>query len=63
MSIYVLHRFYCIIKQGDSDSEVIICFGTKFQLSVDLMQLLKVRVHANGFSPKFTQRVTILQTV
>ena len=25
-----------IIKQGDSDSEVIICFGTKFKLAVDL---------------------------
>ena len=24
------------IKQGDSDCEIIICFGTKFKLSVDL---------------------------
>ena len=31
-----------IIKQGNSDSEVIICLGTKFKLSVDLIQLLKV---------------------
>ena len=30
-----------IIKQGDSDSEVILCFGTKFKLLVDL-KLLKV---------------------
>ena len=30
-----------IIKQGDSDSEVIICFVTKFKLSVDLIQLMK----------------------
>ena len=30
-----------IIKQGDSGSEFIIYFGTKFKLSVDL-QLLKV---------------------
>ena len=34
--------YICIIKQGDSNSEVIICFGTKFKLSVDLIQLLKV---------------------
>ena len=34
---------YFIIKQGDSDSEVIICFGTKYKLSVDLIQLLKVK--------------------
>ena len=27
------------IKQGDSDSEVIICFGTKFKLSVDLTDI------------------------
>ena len=26
-----------IIEQGDSDSEVVICFGTKFKLSVDLL--------------------------
>ena len=33
-----------IIKQGDCDSDVILCFGTKFKLSVhvDLIQLLKV---------------------
>ena len=31
-----------IIKQGDSDSEVKLCSGTKFKLSVDLIQLLKV---------------------
>ena len=30
-----------MIKQGDADSEVIICFGIKFKLSVDLIQLLK----------------------
>ena len=30
-----------IMKQGDSDSEAIICFGTKFKLSVDLIKLLK----------------------
>ena len=33
------------IRQGDSGSEVIICFGTKFKLSVDLIQLLKVITH------------------
>ena len=27
------------IKQGDSDREVIICFGTKFRLSVDLTDI------------------------
>ena len=32
---------YTIIKQGDSHSEVITWFGTKFKLS-DLIQLLKV---------------------
>ena len=31
-----------MIKQGDSDSEVTICFGTKFKILVDLMQLFKV---------------------
>ena len=35
---------YSIIKQGDSDSEVIICFGTKYKLSVDLIQLLNVKM-------------------
>ena len=30
------------IKQEDSDSEVIICFGTKFKFSIDPIQLLKV---------------------
>ena len=42
---------YGIIKQGDSDSEVIICFGAKFKLSVDLIQLglLKVIV-VSGFT-------------
>ena len=30
-----------IIKQGDSDSEIIICFGIKFKLSVDLIQVYK----------------------
>ena len=34
--------YICIIKQGDSNSEVIMCFGTKFKFSVDLIQLLKV---------------------
>ena len=29
---------YCIIKQGDSDSEVILCFGSKFKSIVDLIQ-------------------------
>ena len=29
-------------KQGDTDSEVIICFGTKCTISVDPIQLLKV---------------------
>ena len=29
-----------IIKQGDSNSDVIICSGTKFKLPVDLRQLL-----------------------
>ena len=33
----------CIIKQGDSDSEVILCFGTKFKVLTDLIQLLKVK--------------------
>ena len=28
--------------QGESESEVILCFGTKFKLSIDLIQLLKV---------------------
>ena len=37
-------KFICIVKlkQGDSGSEAMICFGTKFQLSVDLIQLLKI---------------------
>ena len=36
-------------KQGGSNSEVIICFGTKFKLSVELIQLLKV-VTVLGFT-------------
>ena len=30
------------INQGDSDSVAIICFGTKFKLSVEHIQLLKL---------------------
>ena len=37
------------LKQGDSASEVIICFVTKFNLSVDLIQLLKV-ITVRGFT-------------
>ena len=33
-------QFKDIIKQGDSDSDII-CFGTNVKLSVDLIQLLK----------------------
>ena len=39
----------CIIKQGDSDSEVKICFGTKFKLSIDRIHLLKV-ITVKGFT-------------
>ena len=34
--------YISIIKQGDSNSEAIICFGTKFKLSVDFIQSLCV---------------------
>ena len=36
-----VNTFFSIIKHGESGSEVIICFGTKFKLSVDIIQLLK----------------------
>ena len=39
-----------IIKQGDSCSEVIICFDTKLKLSVGLIQLLKVNITILGFT-------------
>ena len=47
MALYRLEYHKCnkydldIIKQGDSDNEVIVCFDTKFMLSVDLILLLK----------------------
>ena len=33
---YLFFVNYPTAKQGDSDCEVILCFGTKFWLSVDL---------------------------
>ena len=39
--IYLDVRSVSIINQGDSKSELIIHFGTKFELSVDHIQLLK----------------------
>ena len=40
MLLLMIYCLMCIIKQGDSGSEVIICFGTKFKS--DLIQLLKI---------------------
>ena len=42
VSVILLRTKACIIKQGNSDSEVIKYFGTRFKVSVDLIQLLKV---------------------
>ena len=47
-----------IIKQGNSDSEVIICFGTKFKLSVDLIQLLKV-ITVLGFTSRHCHKLFV----
>ena len=44
LKVHLCTQTYVITKQGDSDSEVIICFGTKFKLSVDLIQLLKMHL-------------------
>ena len=47
MALYRLKYHKCnkydmdIIKQGDSDNEVKVCFGIKFKLSVDPILLLK----------------------
>ena len=35
---WVKLEFATMIKQGDSNIEVIMCFGTKFKLSEDLVQ-------------------------
>ena len=45
------------IKQGGSNSEVIICFGTKFKLSADLT----VRESYNGFGIYLTTTCVIVQ--
>ena len=47
-----------IIKQGDSNSEVIIWFVTKSKLSVDLIQLLKV-ITVLGFTLHTSLPLTI----
>ena len=41
-SSFYRSKFVFMIKQGDSDSEVILCFGTYFKLSVELIQLCKL---------------------
>ena len=51
MRLSIEGNILCIIKQGDSDSVVIICFGTKFKLSVDLKQLLRV-ITGLGFTSR-----------
>ena len=50
--------YICIIKQGDSDSEVIIWFDTKFELSVDLIQLLKV-IMVWGFTLRYLYKLFV----
>ena len=47
-----------IIKQGNSDCEVIICFGTKFKLPVDLIQLLKV-ITVLGFTSRHCHKLFV----
>ena len=47
-----------IIKQGNSDSEIIICFCTKFKLSVDLIQLLKV-ITVLGFTSRHFHKLFV----
>ena len=49
------------IKRGDSYSEVIICFGTKFKLPIDFIQLLKVITFWNlSYIGRFDKQKEIL---
>ena len=47
-----------IIKQGVSGSDIIICFDTKFKLSVDLIQLLKV-ITVLGFTLRHCHKLFV----
>ena len=58
VSVILLWTKACIIKQGDFDREVINCFGTKFKLSVDLIQLLEV-ITVWGFTLRYCHKLFV----
>ena len=49
-----------ILKKGDFNNDVIICFGTNFKLSVDLIQLLKV-IMVLGFTLRHCHKLFVEQ--